>query len=283
MSDFKSKLRNFLISNPAVRSARVYFENILRPIFTKIFIGIFALSIVSLIFIKIFKPDFLEKSYQKIRAKFFSKLISAYSHPAQINISGNSRVTNEQIIEVVNQADLGDSEMAMQNLIDQIKTNLPWITKIVITRNLPGDLNITVSEFVPFAIWHSEDQKYLIDRDGNVVPYEDSEEFSSMMILSGKGANTNVRSLFNILVIDPDLSKNVYSATWVGNRRWDIRFDSGLLVKLPEKSIAEAWQKLIKINNLPGSLNGLKIIDLRVSDKIYLEYDDSIIKELKSI
>jgi cell division protein FtsQ len=283
MIQFKAKFDNFLLSNRALRSIRVYFEKVLRPIFTKIFIGIPVLTIIVLVFLRFFKPDFLDQSYQKIRAKFFSKLISAYSHPSQINISGNSRVTNEQIIEVINQTDLSESEMAMQNLIDQIRSKLPWITKIVITRNLPGDLNITVSEFVPFAIWQSDNHKYLIDRDGNVVPYEESEELSSMMILSGKGANTNVRSLFNILVIDPNLSKNVYSATWVGNRRWDIRFDSGLLVKLPEKSIAEAWQKLIKINNLPGSLNGLKIIDLRISDKVYLEYDDSIIKELKSI
>jgi cell division protein FtsQ len=104
-----------------------------------------------------------------------------------------------------------------------------------------------------------------------------------MLILSGKGANINAKSIFNIFAIDPNLSSNVYSATWISNRRWDIRFENGLLVKLPEDNISDAWKRLIKINNMPGSILGLKIIDLRLGDKVYLEYNDSMIKELKSL
>jgi cell division protein FtsQ len=108
-------------------------------------------------------------------------------------------------------------------------------------------------------------------------------KFQHMVILSGKGANNNAKSLFNIFASDPNLSANVYSATWVSNRRWDIRFDNGLLIKLPENNISEAWQRLIRIYNMPGSIVGLKNIDLRISDKTYLEYDDSVIKELRSL
>ncbi len=104
-----------------------------------------------------------------------------------------------------------------------------------------------------------------------------------MVILSGKGANLHAQSLFNIFTIDPNLSANVYSATWIGDRRWDIRLENGLLIKLPENNLSDAWRNLIKIYHMPGSILGLKIIDLRVSDKIYLEYEDSVIKELKSL
>ena len=104
-----------------------------------------------------------------------------------------------------------------------------------------------------------------------------------MIILSGNNANNHAISLFNIFTIDPNLSRNVYSATWVGNRRWDIRFENGLLIKLPENDISIAWQNLIKIYNMPGSIIGLKMIDLRIKDKIYLQYEDSAMKELQKI
>ena len=53
--------------------------------------------------------------------------------------------------------------------------------------------------------------------------------------------------MFNILVINSEISQDIYSANWVGNRRWDIRFFDGLLVKLPEIEISDAWSDLIKI------------------------------------
>jgi cell division protein FtsQ len=210
-------------------------------------------------------------------------LNSNHGELARINIVGNSRVSNEQIIAAVNESKKSKPEFLIQNLVDEIKTQLPWVSQITITRSLPNTLNITIIEFAPFAIWQNDGRKYLIDKDGNIVPFEDQEEFRNMVTLSGKGANNHVRSLFNIFVIDPKLSENVFSATWVGDRRWDIRFENGLLIKLPENNISEAWQRLIKIDNMHGSLLGLKIIDLRIADKIYLEYNDSVIKELKNL
>lgn len=148
---------------------------------------------------------------------------------------------------------------------------------------MPNSLNIEVIEYQPFALWHQGDKKYVSDKDGNIVLVHDVEEFRGLLILSGKGATNHVKSLFNIFAIDPKLSSHVYSATWVGDRRWDIRLDDGLLVKLPESNISDAWNGLLKIYNMPGSTLGLSVIDLRVEDKIYLEYGDSVIKEIKNL
>jgi cell division protein FtsQ len=239
--------------------------------------------IVVFVGLKIFKPVLLQKFYANSRNYFFAQLNAKYNQSLTINISGNQRVSRDEIVSVIANANKNQPEFYIQNLIDEIKSNLPWVHQIKITRSLPNTLNIAIEEFVPFAIWQNEGKKYLTNRDGNLVPYEDSEEFQQMIILSGKGANNHARALFNIFAIDPNLSKNVFSATWVGDRRWDIRFENGLLIKLPETSISEAWQSLIKINDMPGSLTGLKIIDLRIPNKIYLEYNDSVIKELKNI
>ena len=151
-------------------------------------------------------------------------------------------------------------------------------------RNLANNnLTIEISEYVPFAILKDGDKKYIVDKDGDMVLVNDISEYGHLVILSGKKANENVKSLFNILAINPSLNSNIYSANWVGRRRWDIRFENGLIVKLPENDINKAWQKLLKIYSLPGSMIDLNMIDLRLDGKIYLEYKDNVIKEIQSL
>ena len=279
----KEKLQNLIITNPLFRRFRVFLSHVVRPFLVKTFGVLIAFLIVVVIGLNLFKPDLLTKIFSNLRHHFFVQLNTKYSESLTVNISGNQRVTNEEITKVILDANKDRPEFYIQNLIDDIKTNLPWIHDITITRSLPNHLNVTVSEFAPFAIFQSDGQKYLTDRDGNLILYKDSDEFDHLVILSGNGANKHARALFNIFATDPELSENVFSATWIGNRRWDIRFENGLLIRLPESEISDAWHRLIKINNMPGSLTGLKIIDLRIQDKVYLEYNDSVIKELKNI
>ena len=143
---------------------------------------------------------------------------------------------------------------------------------------------VRIDEYEPFAIWQNEKAQYVIDKEGHqIIAIKDAEEFLDLLILSGKEANLNVRYLSDILAIDPKIGKNIYSATWIGLRRWDIGFKNNLLVKLPETDADKSWKKVVKIYNMSGSLIDLKVIDLRVSDKIYLEYNDESVKYLNSI
>jgi len=286
----KRKIRNFFLTNKFLRKARIFFHQVCLPFIIKAALILLTLLVLIFLLLKFFKPLYLEKIYDKSSSYFFHYLNLDNHDFEKINISGNRRVSKEEIIDVITRAKknlpetkFADYQPLIQNLIDEIKAQLPWVGRVVITRNMPDILNISIVEYEPFAIWQSENKKYITDKEGNLIPFEDAEEFKHMVILSGKGANNHAKSLFNIFVIDPALSSNVYSATWIGNRRWDIRFENGLLIKLPESNISEAWQHLIKIYNTPGSIVGLKIIDLRISDKIYLEYDDSVIKDLKAL
>jgi cell division protein FtsQ len=286
----RKKIRNFFLTNQLSRKVRSFFTQLFFPILIKTILGLITLLVLILVILKIFKPVYLDKIYHQSSFYFFHYLNLDNHEFGEVNISGNNHVKKEEILKILDESrekitadSAGDYQPLIRSLIDEIKNKLPWVNQVVITRSMPNILNITVTEYEPFAIWQNEGVKYLTDKEGNLIPYEDAEEFQNMVILSGKGANNNAKSLFNIFATDPELSVNVYSATWVSNRRWDIRFNSGLLIKLPESNISNAWQKLIKIYNMPGSIVGLKIIDLRIPDKVYLEYDDSVIKELKSL
>jgi cell division protein FtsQ len=286
----RENIKEFYLTNKFLRKVRNYFHQVVFPILFKGLVGLVALLIITFLMLKTFKPVYLEKIYQKSSFYFFHYLNLDNHEFEKVNISGNKRVTKEEILEIVSQSrkyitkdKVGDYQPLIQNLIKEIKQQLPWVDKAVVTRNMPNILNISITEYEPFAIWQNDGKKYLTDKDGNLIPFEDSEEFNHMVVLSGKNANMHAKSLFNIFAIDANLSSQVYSATWVSDRRWDIRFENGLIIKLPEDNISGAWQHLMKIYNMPGSIIGLKIIDLRLLDKIYLEYDDSVIKELQNL
>ena len=227
----------------------------------------------------------------KKSSSFFFQALNLNDHDFEkINVSGNNVVKTSDIIAVARSFDKKilvknsqEYQILIQSLIQEIKRKLPRICNVVITRSLPNDLNISVSEYQPFAIWQNDGKKFIIDKDGNAAPFEDLEEFKNLIILSGSGANLNAKSLFNIFAIDPVISANVYSAIWIGNRRWDILLNNGLIIKLPESDISEAWKNLVKIYNLSGSTVNLKMIDLRIKNKIYLEYQDSTMKQLKNL
>jgi cell division septal protein FtsQ len=292
MIKIRNHFKDFLLTNPLSRKLKIFINQTLRPLIIKLLVLIVSFLIITFISLKIFKPDAIEKIFHKTNLYFLHYLNLDNYQFEEIKITGNKRVTNQEIIDIVNSTkrrifiDSEEYQPLIQNLIDEIKSQLLWISKITISRNMPNVLHVTVEEYEPFAIWHSEDKKFIIDKDGNPVPYDEKivneEEFKNMIILSGRGANNHAKALFNIFAINPKLSEKIYSATWVGDRRWNIRLDNDLLVKLPEDDIYNAWQQLIRIYD-QGKINDFRVIDLRINDKIYIEYNDAIAKELKSI
>jgi cell division protein FtsQ len=63
----------------------------------------------------------------------------------------------------------------------------------------------------------------------------------------------------------PTLKPQLASATWVGNRRWDLAFSSGEVVALPEgDAAATALLRFAKMDRSQGLLGrGIKRFDLR--------------------
>lgn len=284
------KLENFLLSNKFIRTFRLFINQKLRPLLLKTLAIFAAIAVLLIIILQLFKPDYLKKKYQKLSFKILHYAYFDNKDFKDIEIYGNNRTSNEDILKVLKDVRnsykaVTDSnyEPLIQKLTFEIKKQLPWINNVTVTRNIPNKIAITVTEYEPFAIWEHKENKYVTDKDGNTVLIDDITEFDDLVIISGDEANIHVNSLFNIFAIDPKLSSEVYSATWLGGRRWDIRLNSGLLIKLPESNIGDAWNKLIKIYNMQGSLLELKVIDLRIEGNIYLEYSGSVIKEIQSL
>ncbi len=157
-----------------------------------------------------------------------------------------------------------DLEAARQRLVD-----LPWVTAAVVERRLPGTLRVSLTEAEPMALWQKKGDFYLVSQTGDVLAVKDVARFGKLPVLVGDAAPQKAGDLFAMLTLEPELKKRVTAAVFVGNRRWNLRLDNGVDVKLPEQNAAAAWQQFAVLERQHHLLDkDVSVIDLRQGDKL---------------
>ena len=158
--------------------------------------------------------------------------------------------------------------------VDAIRDRLMhygWVKDARVSRRLPDGLVIDIVERKPAALWQEKDQLSLIDRDGVVLDRVPVSQMPDLPLLIGPGANGQATSLDKLLDGVPTLKPQLAAATWVGQRRWDLSFQSGETVVLPEGEgvASDALVKFAKLDKSAGLLGrGLKRFDLRLPGKM---------------
>jgi cell division protein FtsQ len=90
-------------------------------------------------------------------------------------------------------------------------------------------------------------------------------------LLIGPGANGQEQHLSRLMAAVPTLKPQLASATWVGGRRWDLNFQSGETIALPEgeDSAKAALTRFTRLDKDTGLLGrGIVRFDLRVPGKM---------------
>jgi cell division protein FtsQ len=231
------------------------------------------------IFIVVFSASFFFLLYKNnvlknflIESKLLYSKILYDSTCANVEINGVDKSSiYEMQKKVYNFCNL-DNKSNLNILLNQLKQD-SWIKDITIKRILPNTLNITIEEYLPFAIWKYGEQIELIDEQGKVINISKRERvgYYNLLLVTGDGSKENIYSLFNMLSSNPNLFTRIKSALRISDRRWNFELDNGIIVKMPEIDLLDAWDKLDKILSIKGSEIDLKIIDLRNKDKVFLE------------
>jgi len=146
-----------------------------------------------------------------------------------------------------------------------------WVKDARVSRRLPDTLVIDVVERTPAALWQNQGQLALIDSDGVVLDRVPISRMPDLPLLIGPGANSHSRQLDRLMASVPTLKPQLASASWVGGRRWDLNFQSGETVALPEgdQLASAALQKFAKMDRSTGLLGrGILRFDLRIPGKM---------------
>jgi cell division protein FtsQ len=146
-----------------------------------------------------------------------------------------------------------------------------WVQDARVSRRLPDTLVIDIVERTPSALWQDRQRLALIDSDGVVLDRVKVDNMPDLPLVIGPGANARAGQLKAILADAPTMQAQLASATWVGGRRWDLSFQSGEIVALPEgeQAARAAITKFAKVDQSNGLLGrGLVRFDLRVPGKM---------------
>jgi len=146
-----------------------------------------------------------------------------------------------------------------------------WVKDARVSRRLPDTLVIDIVERTPSALWQNRQQLTLIDDTGVVLDRVPISKMPDLPLVIGPGANRRASQLKTVLADAPTMQAQLASATWVGGRRWDLSFQSGETVALPEGPDAAraALAKFAKVDQSNGLLGrGLVRFDLRIRGKV---------------
>ncbi len=189
-----------------------------------------------------------------------------------VETRGNHRVSTQSIYDIA----FAQQSSAMP-LVDLDGTrerllHLPWIREARVSRRLPDTLVIEVIERVPVAVWQQQGRFSLIDAEGVVLEPVGSA-MPDLVRLIGPDANRRFAALSALLEAAPRLRPMVTDATWVGERRWDLHFQGGETLSLPEGDVEarraiERFAQLDQRDSLLG--RGFARIDMRDPRRAYI-------------
>lgn len=133
---------------------------------------------------------------------------------------------------------LGKSELAMVSYdVDGLREELlqmPWVKDARVARQLPNVLVIDIIEREEHAVVRRADHLLLIDATGVELAPVSASDAEGMLLLEGPGVQGQVEALSSLLDAAPALRTHVTGAEWVGNRRWNLTFDTSQQLALPE-------------------------------------------------
>lgn len=157
-----------------------------------------------------------------------------------------------------------DLEEARQRLL-----TLPWVTSAVVERRLPDTVHVTLTEAEPLALWQRQGVFHLVSRTGQVLAIDDVARFGKLPVIVGDGAPQKAGDLFALLATEPELQSRITAAVLVGQRRWNLRTDNGIDIKLPEIDPVAAWTRFAVLERQQRLLEkDVTVIDLRQPDKL---------------
>ncbi len=148
---------------------------------------------------------------------------------------------------------------------------LPWVRSAAVERRLPDVLYLRLEEHEPVALWQHEGKLAVIGQRGLVIEDAAPKQFMSLPLVVGPDAPAHASDLLVMLAETPVLSGKLAAAVRVGQRRWNLKFENGLEVRLPEQGATGAWRRFATLNREHGLLDrDLTFIDLRQEDRVIL-------------
>jgi cell division protein FtsQ len=196
-----------------------------------------------------------------------------------VAINGRKQLTQDEVLAIggVN----GRSSLLFldaDTVRDKLKSN-PWIGDATVLKLYPGRLQIDIVERSAFALWQLDGRLAVIADDGAVLEPYVTRRFATLPLVVGKGAQTRARDFLALLDRYPQVRSVTKAAIFVGERRWNLRLNDGLDIRLPENDVGNALATLSKLDHEDKLFSrDIVAVDMRLPDRFVVQLSDDAAK-----
>jgi cell division protein FtsQ len=187
----------------------------------------------------------------------------------QVTISGIAQLHEPEILEFA-----GISPRVSLPFLSVRETRerleaVPLIKSASVRKLYPNELAISLVEREAHALWQRNGELFIIAADGTVIDSFGDGRFAYLPLVVGEQANLRTKDYLALLEAAGPLKSRIRAGSLVSGRRWTLKIDNGIDVRLPERGTEAALARLIKLEREQKILEKDVIaIDLRMDDRV---------------
>jgi len=145
----------------------------------------------------------------------------------------------------------------------------PMVQSASVRRLFPNQLVIAIEERQAHAVWQRDGEVWIIGEDGEPIDRMRDQRFARLPFVVGEGANKRFREYKAILEQAGPLQQKIRAGVLVGQRRWTLKFESGLELRLPDREPEQAMARFVALDRRHAILEkDLLAIDMRAPGRV---------------
>ena len=187
----------------------------------------------------------------------------------KITISGIAQLREREVLQIGGINPLLSLPFLSAADIRERLERTPLVKSAVVRKLYPNELSITLVEREPYALWQLNGELFVVSADGMIIDRMNDPRFASLPLVVGDQANKRAASYIALLEAAGPLRSKIRAGMLVSGRRWNLKMDNGLDVRLPEENAAEAVARLARLEREQHILDkDVLALDLRVADRV---------------
>ncbi len=196
-------------------------------------------------------------------------------HLDYVTISGQKELAEREVLAAAGLA----GQHALPTIdAAEIRTKLlqlPLVADAEVSKLYPNRLVIAIKEREPFALWQVNGKINVVSRDGAVIDEATDDRFIDLPFVAGEGANKRIEEYVRLQKASADLRTPVRAGILVAGRRWTLRMQNGVDVKLPEIKPDDALTRLVQLDREARILQKDALaVDMRIEGRVTVTLTD---------
>lgn len=189
--------------------------------------------------------------------------------PIEITVTGLASLKREEILRLAGLE--GEPSLLFVDAAT-VRARLeatPLIARAGVHKYYPAQLAIELVERTPYALFQKEGAIYVTGADGAILKPYDNSDLGNLPFVVGEGANLKLAEYQALALELEELRPKLRAGILVAGRRWTLKFQSGLEVRLPQDNALGAVDTLKRLERENRILEkNLLLLDFRYPGRV---------------